>query len=186
MKWVPALEEQMGGCCKHFPSGLTLSVANRGLRQSVPVPSQSPEESPSPDFHQRPAPPPPCLVFFSLNFQPCPPLPYTHDVCVSVLIFILGRSWDAKWIWKEMKPVWVYAGQRQLHSWSGRAEDGEGLGGTQVSKVGVGSGLVPCKDQTEHPLLEKGRPEAGDWALNPLGCQKATSRGTKAHRQDPC
>lgn len=59
-----------------------------------------------------------------------------------------------------MKPVWVYVGQQQLHSWSGRAVEGEGEGwgtrslrqggelspplvGTKLKKDLSGQGLKP-------------------------------------------
>lgn len=68
-----------------------------------------------------------------------------------------------------MKPVWVYVGQQQLHSWSGWAVEGEGLGWGAVSSSG--------RDHTENPVLfGEGRQLE---AVNPLGHQQDSSSGAR-------
>lgn len=68
-------------------------------------------------------------------------------VCVCV-IFILGRSSDAKWIWKDIKPVWVYVGQ-QAASFLEWEEQGGDKAGTLGWAEGVSS---HCGDQQGQKL----------------------------------
>lgn len=62
------------------PLEVTLGVYQQGLRQGVPGPTQTGRFS-SPDFHPRPTPPLPRLVFFSLNFSSVLPS-HTRMMCM--------------------------------------------------------------------------------------------------------